>query len=356
MSFNIRENWQDEKINTVGISIIIPVYNAGQYFEACLQSICTSSRRDFEVIIIDDGSTDGSGQLAQKMADADLRVYYYWQENQGVSAARNHGMELAQGKWIMFVDADDTMEPDTLETLSQLEPEYADADIVCFDCKGYPQQPVCQTMTREIVEDMALEANGIRQGELHGTLASMQWKLYRNDFLQRSGLKVDQELVRGEDLLFNCYAYSAARKVAFSGYNYYFYRDNAQSATRRRNPAVKDLDETFQIKLRAYAQQFGYHKLGTAGCTFTALNGILVCYYAYFAYFHLWEYGSYRRELKEFLQKQVYISAMEQESLCEQYLGKRVKLLLTFLKQKWYFMAYLIFGVGRREIRRWRKR
>lgn len=335
-------------MDTINISIIIPVYNAEQYFEACLQSVCISSRQDFEVIIIDDGSMDGSGRLAKKAADEDSRVRYFRQENQGVSAARNHGMALAQGKWVMFVDADDTIEPETLEKLSQMEPEYADADIVCFDCKGYPEQPVCQTMTREMAEEMALEANGIRHGEPHGTLASMQWKLYRNDFLQKNHLQVDRELVRGEDLLFNCYAYSVAEKVAFSGYNYYFYRDNAQSATRRRNPAVKDRDEIFQVKLRAYAQQVGYHTLETVGCTFTALNGIMVCYYAYFASFLPREYRSYRQELERFLQKQVYVEALEQGALCEKYLGKRVKLLLTLLKRQWYFLAYLIFGVGRR--------
>ena len=116
------------------ISIIIPVYNAGQYFEECLQTVCGNTQLDIEIILIDDGSTDGSGNTARKWAAKDVRVRYIQQENQGCSSARNHGIELARGKWIMFVDADDTIEPDTMKKLRVLEPKFEDAEIVCFGC------------------------------------------------------------------------------------------------------------------------------------------------------------------------------------------------------------------------------
>lgn len=79
------------------ISIIIPVYNAGQYFEECLQTVCGNTQLDIEIILIDDGSTDGSGNTARKWAAKDVRVRYIQQENQGCSSARNHGIELAVG-------------------------------------------------------------------------------------------------------------------------------------------------------------------------------------------------------------------------------------------------------------------
>lgn len=106
------------------ISIIIPVYNAGQYFEECLQTVCGNTQLDIEIILIDDGSTDGSGNTARKWAAKDVRVRYIQQENQGCSSARNHGIELARGKWIMFVDADDTIEPDTMKKLRAFANQY----------------------------------------------------------------------------------------------------------------------------------------------------------------------------------------------------------------------------------------
>ena len=203
------------------ISIIIPVYNAGQYFEECLQTVCGNTQLDIEIILIDDGSTDGSGNTARKWAAKDVRVRYIQQENQGCSSARNHGIELARGKWIMFVDADDTIEPDTMKKLRVLEPKFEDAEIVCFGCHMNLPENMTELHKLEsaITEELALSACGVRRPENglpETNFASMCWKLYRGDFLRRTNLKIDRELVRGEDLLFNCHAFSEAYSIAFS--------------------------------------------------------------------------------------------------------------------------------------------
>lgn len=237
------------------ISIIIPVYNAGQYFEECLQTVCGNTQLDIEIILIDDGSTDGSGNTARKWAAKDVRVRYIQQENQGCSSARNHGIELARGKWIMFVDADDTIEPDTMKKLRVLEPKFEDAEIVCFGCHMNLPENMTELHKLEsaITEELALSACGVRRPENglpETNFASMCWKLYRGEFLRRTNLKIDRELVRGEDLLFNCHAFSEAYSIAFSPYDYYNYRNNPQSATRRRNPAIKERDAVFQKNFR----------------------------------------------------------------------------------------------------------
>jgi glycosyltransferase involved in cell wall biosynthesis len=104
-------------MSTVTLSIIVPVYNKGPYLEQCVASILEQSFADFELILVDDGSTDNSGIMCDQLGLADHRVKVVHQHNQGVSAARNAGLALAQADYIGFVDADDLIEQRMYETL-----------------------------------------------------------------------------------------------------------------------------------------------------------------------------------------------------------------------------------------------
>lgn len=103
--------------NKVRISIIIPVYNVELYLKECLDSIIAQSFTDYELILVDDGSTDKSGLLCDHYAETDKRIKVVHQTNQGQSAARNKGIEIARGEWIHFVDSDDIIHPQMLELL-----------------------------------------------------------------------------------------------------------------------------------------------------------------------------------------------------------------------------------------------
>ena len=96
------------------ISVIVPVYNAENYLSRCVQSILSQNYKDFELLLVDDGSSDMSGSIRDSFARLYARVRVCHQENKGVSAARNQGMKLASGKWITFVDADDMVDTDYL--------------------------------------------------------------------------------------------------------------------------------------------------------------------------------------------------------------------------------------------------
>ena len=99
------------------LSIIIPVYNKVNYLDSCINSILAQSFTDFELILINDGSTDGSGDKCDKYCDIDRRIVVFHQSNKGVSAARNKGLSMANGSYVGFIDADDTIEPDMYELL-----------------------------------------------------------------------------------------------------------------------------------------------------------------------------------------------------------------------------------------------
>lgn len=99
------------------LSIIIPVYNTGQYISKCIDSICNQTYEDWELILVDDGSTDASGTTCDKKAKIDSRIRVIHKENGGVSSARNKGLDAASGDYIMFVDSDDWVLPDLCEKL-----------------------------------------------------------------------------------------------------------------------------------------------------------------------------------------------------------------------------------------------
>ena len=112
------------------LSVIIPVYNRENFLERCVKSVMASSLENIEIILIDDGSIDNSGLLCDKFADEDSRIFVIHQQNTGVSAARNRGLEKARGKYFAFVDSDDYIESDMYEKMVAVMEEN-DADMVC---------------------------------------------------------------------------------------------------------------------------------------------------------------------------------------------------------------------------------
>lgn len=114
------------------ISVIIPVYNVEKYLRPCLDSVLVQTFKDFEVICVNDGSTDNSAQILAEYERKDDRIKIINQENQGLSMARNNGLTQAQGKYIYFMDSDDAIHPQTLEILYFFITKY-NADMVCFD-------------------------------------------------------------------------------------------------------------------------------------------------------------------------------------------------------------------------------
>ena len=110
------------------ISVIIPVYNVENYLEECLKSVQNQTYTNIEVLLVNDGSTDNSKQICERYCQEDSRFLLINQENQGLSAARNKGVEISTGEYIVFVDSDDSIKTNYLEKLMQYMAE--DVDIV----------------------------------------------------------------------------------------------------------------------------------------------------------------------------------------------------------------------------------
>ena len=120
-------------------SVIVPVYNVKDFLEKCVDSVLRQTERDFELLLIDDGSTDGSGALCDELAGRDNRIRVIHQENKGLGGARNTGIEAASGDWLLFLDSDDWIEPETLEK-ALTAGEQQNADMVLFGFRSVDMQ------------------------------------------------------------------------------------------------------------------------------------------------------------------------------------------------------------------------
>lgn len=114
-------------------AIIIPVYNVKDYIRETVKSVISQSFDDFEVLLVDDGSTDGSDEIVDELARNDVRIRTFHQQNSGVSAARNLGLDMAKGEWIVFVDGDDAIKKDTLKILADCILKHPDVDMIGYD-------------------------------------------------------------------------------------------------------------------------------------------------------------------------------------------------------------------------------
>ncbi len=330
-------------MSEIVLSIIVPVYNTEEYIEECIRSITQNSEPYVEILLIDDGSTDRSPAICKEYVQKDCRIHYFRQENKGVSAARNHGLALAKGRWILFVDADDTINGDTVQNV--LKVERSDADVTVFKCPFLKERKKKIRVQAKTAEELCLAAIGMEDysTKWFGAVFSCVWgKLYSREFLQRNNIRFPEEIVMGEDLLFNCTVYSRISNVLFVPDDFYHYRINQTSASRGRNPKVAERDYIFLNKLKDFATANAYSKLGSDGCKYAAINGIIISYNAFFSRFRMCEYAKMRRELTEFLGRQVYSDALVSYPKYRSKFNLKSRVLLFCLKNRLFLCAFLM--------------
>lgn len=217
------------------LSIIIPAYNAEAYLQRCLDSIFSQEYRDFEVIVIDDGSTDGTPTLLERYP----LVKIIRQENQGMSTARNRGIDEAKGEYILFVDSDDLLTENALATLA---PELTGEDIIGFNAKKfheatseYSYQP---TISKPEVSDgwTYFCHHRLLPTDIH--FVCIWQRAYRRAFLAENNMHFVDGLRRAEDDLFTTMAFLSAKQVKSIAGCLYIYTVRQGSITRSSDPRL----------------------------------------------------------------------------------------------------------------------
>lgn len=179
------------------VSIIIPAYNVDNYLEECVHSLLCQTYKNYEVIIIDDGSTDNTYTVGRRLTDESANVKLFRQENQGVSIARNAGIQKANGEFVVFVDADDIVAPQYIEALVECA-KRSDMGMVGFTSE---REKIATKVNMNIVD---IRASDMMESILCGTnYDGYLWnKIFLKKIIEDNNLKFQKNIVVWEDLLF----------------------------------------------------------------------------------------------------------------------------------------------------------
>lgn len=236
------------------LSVIVPVYNVENYIEKCIQSICEQQYRELEIVLVDDGSTDGSGHLCDELAKQDSRIKVYHQVNHGAASARKLGVRSAQGEFIAFVDSDDYIEPEMYREMMEFV-RRDHAELVTSGLRYEWQNK--SRMMMDSIEEGIYERGKIeqeilprliynREKDAQGITASVSNKIFKKELLERFVYEIDEKIVLGEDGAL-IYAYAAlAKKIVVLHKCWYHYVQHGGSVMR--SASLESFEALYALK------------------------------------------------------------------------------------------------------------
>ena len=236
------------------VTIIIPVYNGSNFLAEAIDAALAQTYQNIEILVINDGSKDdgASEKIALSYGD---RISYYCKENGGVSSARNNGIDHATGEWIFFLDADDLLTPDALESLLAMANDQLDA--VCgayimryMDDNDREEKHVCADGDLQTVMESLIRGDS--------ALNSMCARLYRRSVLQEYHIRAPLGVKIGEDVLFNLEFFAKARGYAMSAQVIYIYEFGGDSAMTRAKNDVYARSQDMLAGITAFIRKQGW--------------------------------------------------------------------------------------------------
>ena len=236
-------------MDKIDVSVIVPVYNSEEYIGATLDSIINQDFRNFELIVIDDGSTDRSLEVInQKLSDTTLSYNVIHQENSGVSAARNRGIDAANGEYLVFIDADDYVSENHL---SELYNGRTDFSMIQFIKKEGDKVSAPHHFSAE-----SMSCDDFIRKELNMEMPFNFWQLmYRASLINGNSIRFNPDLVYGEDIDFALRALLFGSEVAISNEATYFYIQHSESAINTSKFRRFEVIEIFENIAEFYRSQ-----------------------------------------------------------------------------------------------------
>ncbi|MCR4673143.1 MAG: glycosyltransferase [Lachnospiraceae bacterium] len=214
------------------ISVIVPVYNAEKYLDSCVKSIVNQSYRELEIILVDDGSTDGSSRICDEWKLKDQRIVALHKQNGGVSSARNEGIKKASGAFISFVDADDLLDSFALERLEELSKTFEGSAFLCAFDRFFEEE--------ELDDNTAIESNAkvLQCGGLKGMISCRQGcfcvgMLISRSIVVKNNILFDEGLTNLEDVAWTGKLLNHLKRFVYTPVPYYHYRVTPGSITSR---------------------------------------------------------------------------------------------------------------------------
>ena len=241
------------------LSVIVPVYNTEKYLRECIDSILTQTFKDFELILVDDGSTDGSGTICDEYAKMDERIRVIHQENSGVTRARKNGAAISAGEYVTCVDSDDWIDPDTYcDMMLQITNHHADMGIFAIieekkleevvtnriGVGYYSKEKLRNTVYPRMLFDYSINASG--------AIASLCNKITRRNILVDAMNIIPDSLDYGEDAIAGYLCMLNASGIYVCNEPYYHYRDNLSSASHAKSSIMAERILTLDREMRRH--------------------------------------------------------------------------------------------------------
>lgn len=213
------------------ISIIVPIYNTNEvYLKKCIETITSQTYKNIEILLIDDGSLEKTANLCDEIAQKDERIICIHKKNEGVSVARNTGVDNATGNWILFVDSDDWLEHDAVENYIK---ESVNCDIVVSKT-FFNNEKFIINYKQDVIENNNYNSLKTLFGgnDACETLPAVWAKMYKRKLLIDNKMKFEKGVKMGEDWIFNVEAFLKVKKIRYiQDYTYHYRIDNEDSVT-----------------------------------------------------------------------------------------------------------------------------
>ncbi|MCR5101165.1 MAG: CDP-glycerol glycerophosphotransferase family protein [Butyrivibrio sp.] len=243
------------------VSVIVPACNTSRFIEECLTSIKKQTLKDFEVFVIDDGSTDSTVDIARKFERRDRRFHVITKEHTNAGDSRNRGIKMAKGKYIVFWDADDFFEENALERMYEFSEENQDDICICRNYRYdnlYELKRTVQNDFGDIPEKKVFNRRDIPEN-IFNICTNVPWnKMIRLDFIKENGLCF-QNIEKAEDAYFSMTAIAMAERVSVLDEYLVNWRCNIQSLTTSSNKSPKCIFEAFE-KTKEYLEEKGIYE------------------------------------------------------------------------------------------------
>ena len=323
------------------VSIIVPVYKVPeQYLRKCIESTMTQTLKKIEILLVDDGSPDQCGEICDEYAEKDKRIRVLHKKNGGLSSARNYGCKAAQGKWIMFVDGDDWIEPDMCQTMYSAGEEKQVQLVMCGIMKDYGKSA---TEYKFYLDDGKVykgqECKWLQQQLLvyNGNIAVAYSKLIDRKLLINNQIFHDEVLRQGaEGLEFNLRLFEKLESAIFINkpFYHYIYNENSISAFEK----IKEFIDTSDNKemLKPWFDNRLLYVIVT-----TAISG-------YFNPTNTESYEDKKRKYAVYLEKPIVKEALKTKNTVG--IGKQRKIVLFFIKNRMYWIVNMMG-----KMRKWQK-
>lgn len=241
------------------ISIIVPIYNSEKYLNDCLESLSKLDKNNFEIILINDGSNDNSEKICMHFYRQNTNFRYFYQDNRGVSFARNKGIELAKGEYVIFVDSDDVIISDNLNHLKNIN-----SDLVFATDKKIDDNLSKKQLLLSLFNDK------------YFNFRSVWSKIYKKSVIIVNKIYFNTKLINGEDFIFNLYFYNKCRDYSIFNKSIYDYRLNDSSCSFSFNKNIVENEIEFFSILESSIESFSLE------IDILKLNSIRVCLNKYF--------------------------------------------------------------------------